>query len=467
MTSDYHSSSPNWCSEEFASVCLGDERLNRRCQALAADLAARPTMPINQACEDWADTKAAYRFFDHAEVTIDSILAPHQQRTVERMSRHQVVLAVQDTSFLNYTHHPKTKGMGAIGTKRQNQRGLVLHSTLVLSATGMPLGVLTQDIRARPLDQPSKTSIECEKQLIEEKESYKWIKAFEQTLALAPAEVEILTICDREADIYDMFAFAEEAEAKLLVRARFNRALVKQPLDKLWPTVEQTAIVGQLQVHVPLSDRQPEREAVVSVRYTSVTPKPPWRPKHKKLPLVTLNAVLVREENPPSDVEEPIEWLLLTNWAINSLDDAAQMIKWYRCRWQIEVFHKVLKSGCSIEECRLQTAERLFPFIALKSVIAWRLHWMTFINRHEPTTACTVVLAEHEWQALYIRIHRTTALPDTPPTARQAVRWIGQLGGFLGRKGDGEPGITVLWRGWQRLQDLADTWYLVKGQTCG
>ena len=467
MFSDHLTSATSWCVEEFAGVDLKDERLNRRCQALAADLATQPTMPINQACEDWADTKAAYRFFDHAQVTVDSILAPHQQQTVGRMSKHPLVLAVQDTSFLNYTHHPKTKGMGAIGTQKQKQRGFVLHSTLALTATGMPLGILTQDIWARPLDQPSKTPAECAQQPIEEKESYKWIKAFRQTLALSPAEVETLTICDREADIYEMFALADQEEAKLLVRARFNRALVDESLGKLWNKVERSAIAGHLQVHVPQSDKQPERNTVVSVRYTTVTLRPPWRPEQKKLPPVTLNAVLVREEDPPADVEEPIEWLLLTNWPVDSFDDAVQIVKWYRCRWQIEVFHKVLKSGCSIEECRLQTAERLFPFIALKSVIAWRLHWMTYVNRHEPTAPCTVVLAEHEWQALYIRIHRTPVLPDTPPTVREAVRWIGRLGGFLGRKRDGEPGITVLWRGWQRLHDLAATWYLVKGQTCG
>lgn len=467
MFSDHQASATSWCAEEFANVDLKDERLNRRCQELAADLAAQPTMPINQACEDWADTKAAYRFFDHAQVTLDSILAPHQQRTVERMSQHPVVLTVQDTSFLNYTHHPKTKGVGAIGTKQQKQRGFGLHSTLALTTTGLPLGVLTQEIWARPLGQPSKTPAECGRQPIEEKESYKWIKAFRQTLALAPTGVRTLTVCDREADIYEMFELADQEEAGLLVRARFNRALVDEFLGKLWAKVEQSAIAGQLRVHVPKSDKQPERDAVVSIRFTNVTLRPPWRPEQKKLPPVTLNAVLVREETPSAAVEEPIEWLLLTNWPVDNFEDAAQIVKWYRCRWQIEVFHKVLKSGCSIEECRLQTSERLFPFIALKSVIAWRLHWMTYVNRHEPATPCTVVLAEHEWQALYMRIHRTTALPDTPPTVREAVRWIGKLGGFLGRKRDGEPGITVIWRGWQRLHDLADTWYLVKEQTYG
>lgn len=467
MYSDHLTSAPNWCDEEFAHVNLTDARLNSRCQSVAAAMTAQPNAPINQACEDWADTKAAYRFFDNDNVTAERILSPHKQRTVERMSQHALVLAVQDTSFLNYTHHPKTEGTGAIGTKKQQQSGFVMHSTLALTAEGLPLGLVTQTIWARPVDQPSKTATECSQQPIEEKESYKWVQAFQEITALPLAETETITICDREADIYEMFVLADEKKAKLLVRANFDRALIDETEQKLRAKVQKAALAGSLKVSIPLSDSQPQREAMLSVRYTTVTLKPPWRPDQKKLPAVTLNAVFIREDNPPDNVEEPIEWLLLTNCPVACLADAVQIVKWYRCRWQIEVFHKVLKSGCVIEECRLQTAERLYPFIALKSVIAWRLHWMTYVNRHQPDAPCTVVLANHEWQALYMRIHRTATLPVEPPTVYQAVRWIGQLGGFLGRKNDAEPGITVIWRGWLRLQDIAATWYLVKERTCG
>jgi len=462
MYSDHLTSAPNWCNEEFANVDMKDARLDSRCQTLAIALAAQPNVPINQACEDWADTKAAYRFFDNDKVTAARVLSPHQQRTVERMSKHRLVLAVQDTSFLNYTHHPKTKKTGPIGNKKKNQSGFVMHSTLALTAAGMPLGILTQQIWARPVDQPSKTPTECRQQPIEEKESHKWIQAFQKTLALSPDQTTTLTICDREADIYEMFALAKDEKAKLLIRSNVDRVLMDKSERKLRAKAEKSPIAGYLKVHIPKSDTQPKRDAVLSIRYTTVTLKPPWRPKQKKLPAVNLTTVLAREDNPPDNVEEPIEWLLLTNCVVDCLEDAMQIVKWYCCRWQIEIFHKVLKSGCVIEDCRLETDERLFPFIALKSVIAWRLHWMTYVNRHEPDMPCTAVLAEHEWQALYMRIHRTSTLPVELPTVHEAVRWIGQLGGFLGRKHDGEPGITVIWRGWQRLQDMAATWYLVK-----
>jgi hypothetical protein len=464
--SDNHVTSDNqWAVEEFAHIELNDARLNRRCQELAVALGQQPDAPINQACEDWADTKAAYRFFDNSKVTPAGIHAPHQQRTVARMSQHSLVLAVQDTTFFNYTHHPHTKGLGAIGNKKQNQRGFGMHSTLAVTPAGTPLGLLAQAFFSRPLDEPSHQPNELRQLPIEEKESYKWIEAFEQTLKLTPAGVEVVTVCDREADIYEMFALAQEKEAKLLVRASADRALVDKGVGKLWEKVERQAIAGQLTVQVPKKQQQAARQATVSVRFTQVSLKPPWRPKKKKLPIVTFNAILVQEENPPDDVDEPIEWLLLTNVPVTDFDDAVRVVAWYCCRWQIEVYHKVIKSGCAVEECRLEMADRLQNYIALMSVIAWRLHWLTYVNRTNPDWPCTAVLTATEWQALYMRIHKTASLPQTPPTVRQAVRWLAQLGGFLGRKGDGEPGVTVIWRGWQRLQDIAATWYLVKEQT--
>ena len=152
---------------------------------------------------------------------------------------------------------------------------------------------------------------------------------------------------------------------------------------------------------------------------------------------------------------------------VTSFLDAVERVRWYRLRWHIEVFHRVLKSGCKVEECRLDQAEELRRYLTLKSVIAWRLFWMIQIARVQPDAACTVVLADHEWQALYVAIHRTSHLPETVPTVRQVVRWIAQLGGFLGRPGDGEPGVTVVWRGWQRLHDLATMWLVLHGEPTG
>jgi hypothetical protein len=464
MFDNLATSDNQWAAEEFAHVELKDGRLNWRCQELASILAQQPEVPINQACEDWADTKAAYRFFANEKVTPERILAPHQGQTVSRISQHPLVLAVQDTTFFTYSHHPYTEELGAIGNKKQKQQGFGMHSTLAVTPTGMPLGLLTQAFFTRPVDEPSHQPNDLHKLPIEEKESYRWLQAFEQTMALSPEGVDVVTVCDREADIYEMFALAQEKAAHLLVRASADRALVDNEARTLWPKVERQAIAGYLTVHITPNQKRAARTAKVSLRFTQVQLKPPWRPKQKKLPIVTLNAILVREDNPPAGVAEPIEWLLLTNTPVATFEAALQVVQWYCTRWQIEIYHKVIKSGCKVEDCRLKTADRLQNYIALMNVVAWRLLWLTYINRAEPNLPCTAILTTIEWESLYMRIHKTSQLPDSIPTVRQAVRWIAQLGGFLGRKADGEPGIVVIWRGWQRLQDIAATWYLVKEQ---
>jgi hypothetical protein len=339
-------------------------------------------------------------------------------------------------------------------------------SWAVVTPSGQPLGILAQTFLERPLGKPAHTPSEVRKQPIEEKESYRWMQAFEKTIALSPAGVQVVTVCDRESDIYKMFVMAQERRASLLVRAADDRCLQDDETEHLWSKAEQQPVKGELSVVITGNDRRKERQATVTLRVCTVNLRPPWRPEQKKLPAITLQAILVKEENPPENLatlgeHEPIEWLLLTNTVINNVEQAAQVVSWYCWRWQIEVFHKIIKSGCRVENSRLQTAKRLQNYITLMSVVAWRLHWLTYINRTEPDLPCTHILTTIEWQALYMRIHKTTQLLSKLPTVRQAVRWIAQLGGFLARKSDGEPGITTIWRGWQRLQDLADTWHIV------
>lgn len=459
----------SWCAEELGAVELGDERLNRRLVETVVRLMAQPQAPINQACEDWAATKGSYRLFRNPKVSGAKILTPHQTQTKRRMQDYPLVLALQDSSYLDYTTHRKTKKLGPIGTPQQNLSGLILHQTMVVTPDGLPLGIIAQEIWARDPDAPVLSDYERRKQPIEQKESYKWITALRETVQHTPADVQVVSVCDREADVYELFVEAEHLQTGLLVRATQDRALLEAETGKIWATVEAAPVSGTLQVHVPAKNQEPKREAIVDVRFCHVTLKPPWRPKRDDrdpLPARGLDVVLVREVNPPTGVT-PLEWLLLTNVPVQSFADAVERVRWYRSRWQIEIYFRVLKSGCHVEECRLGTADRLEHFIALVSVIAWRLYWMTHINRQTPDASCVLVLAEHEWHALYATIHRTTHLPTQPPTVRQAVRWIAQLGGFLARKGDGEPGITVIWRGWQRLHDISTTWLILRKESYG
>ena len=449
--------SRSWCEEEWSGIDIGDKRLNERAKEIATKMSSQPTKPLNQACEDWAETKAAYRLFGNEKVTEEKIREPHQEKTKERMKNYECVLVPQDTSLLNYTSHKKTEGLGSIGTKNQKLKGLVSHNALAITEEGMPLGLLSQKIWARTEAESEMTKAEKQKRPIEEKESYKWLIGLRETAKYTPEGVQAVSICDAEADIYDLFVEADKLNIGLLLRAAQNRLLMDKKDLKLWQQVEQEEIKGHLTIQVPARNGELARQATVSVRFKqTVQPKPP---PHLADTPIKLSAILVLEVDPPTDVT-PVEWRLLSNVVVKSFLDALEQIGWYCKRWQIEVYHKVLKSGCTIEDCRLQTADRLIPYLALSSIIAWRLFWMTHLNRQSPDIPCTAFLAEHEWRALYASTHKTIFPPKNVPTVRQAVHWIAQLGGFLARKGDAQPGPTVLWRGWHRLHDISNTWLL-------
>jgi hypothetical protein len=450
-----------WNETEFEEIRLGDERLNIRAIKLLGQLSAQPQAFINQACEDWAATKAAYRFFDNEGVTPEAILSPHHERVCERMRGQNLVLAIQDTTELDYSAHPKTKGLGPIGNNRDGVQGLLLHMTLAVSAQGLPLGLLTQQIWAREAESRQQ-EYEHRATALKDKESSKWFNALKLTQERAPREAQVVTVCDREADIFEFLLVAAQDRASYVVRAAQDRRLMVKG-ETLWRHLKQCAVAGNLSVEVARKKKEPARTAQVVVRYARVEVRPPQRLKKVRMERwepVWVWAVYVTEENPPQGVT-PLEWMLLTNIEVADFKAAVERIEWYVLRWLIEIYFKILKSGCRVEQALLATDERLKRYLALMSGVAWRLFWLTFVNRQDSEASCRSILTEDEWQALYCKVRKTTVLPAQPPTVREAIRWIAQLGGFLGRKHDGEPGVTVLWRGWQRLNDIVDTWRLL------
>ena len=447
----------DWLEMELSEVSLGDKRLNWRLIDTGKKLAARPSGSINQACDDWADTKASYRLFNNEKTTAEKILLPHQERTKERIAGHERVLAIQDSSYLNYSHHPAKKGMGPIGTTEQNITGMVMHTTLITTCAGLPLGVAGQEIWSRPEEAKQMSPNERRKLPIKEKESNKWLKGLDQAKKVTPDGTKVVNVCDAEADIFELFNHARTLETDILIRAAQDRSVCEPEVGRLWTILGERKIAGHLKVQVPARDNEPKRTAIVAVRHTPVTLRTPQHLR-KNMDDISLYGILVQEVDPPDDVKNPLCWLLLTTIPVLSFDDALERVQWYRQRWQIEVYHKVLKSGCHVERSQLADSQALIPFIALLSIIAWRLFWLTHIRRHDPDAPCTLVLTTPEWQSLYAFHHRTSLLPSEVPTVAQATLWIAQLGGFLNRKHDGQPGVTVLWRGWQRLSDISAAW---------
>ncbi len=452
----------NWSSEEMAGVTLGDKRLNKRAVEVLEKLGKHPSGSIPYGCDEWADTKATYELFKNEKVTAEKLRKPHQDRTWARVREHACVLAAQDTSFLNYSHYKKIEGLGSIGTKEQNLQGIVMHNTMAVTPEGVSLGNLHQMLWVRSEEEQNMTAEEKKNRPIEEKESYKWIESLNVIHENTPEDTLIVSVCDAESDVYELLVEADKIGAKYLIRAAQDRRVLEPEIGKIRTSLFACKPKAHLTIKVSAKKNEPAREARVSVRYRKIKLKAPYRLKEvcpEPLPNLTVYAILVREDNPPSGMT-PVEWVLLTNVTVKQIEDALERIEWYCQRWQIEIFFKVLKSGCRIEHRRLKNFARLQPCIALFSIIAWRIHWLTNVQRIDPTLPCTTALADHEWRALYALATRLATEPSEIPTVGQVVIWIAQLGGFLNRKGDGHPGVTVIWRGWQRLQDSLSMWLI-------
>jgi len=454
-----------WADEEFDGAELGDRRLTRRLKELAGRLSKYPSQSLPEACEDGAHLKAAYRFFANDKVTPAAVLESHVAQTTARLAAEAVVLAVQDTTSLDYTGHPATTGLGVLNDVKH--QGFLVHTTLAITPERVPLGLLAQEVWTRDAASLGKRSTRKQRP-IQEKESQKWLTGLEAVKAAQARcpTARFISVGDREADVYDLFLVERPVGVELLVRAAWDRG-VEEPQAHLWAAVSAAPEAGTLTVIVPRTaaragkPAQPARTAHLTLRFAPVTLRPPRHRAAEHLRSIAITAVWVIETAPPADTR-PIEWLLLTTCPVATAAAAFTLVDYYVCRWSIEVWHKVLKSGCKIEARQLETAERLERCLTLYSIIAWRVLYATLLARVAPDLPCTALLDPDEWQALYCIIHRSPTPPATPPTLRQAVRWIAQLGGFLARASDGEPGPITLWRGFHHLADHTAMYRLLR-----
>ena len=451
-------SDATWAEDEFGHADLGDVRRNARLIQLATVLGAQPSASLPEATDDPATLKATYRFFDNDYVRAEAILASHIQSTTRRMQAVALVLAVQDTTYLDFTDHPHTSGLGPLAAP--SHQGLLAHTTLALTPERVPLGLLQQQVWAR--DKQVRCQQNHKRRPTCDKESQKWLTSLEAVIAARTEcpDTQFVSIGDREADVYDLFLVDRPAGVDLLVRAAQDRK-ADHPEKYLWAAIATAPLAASVTIHIGARAGQVAREASLKIRWQQITLRPPNSRDKDKLPNITVWAVWAIEPRPPTGVEA-VEWLLLTTVPISNTDQALERLAWYAARWGIEVWHKVLKSGCRIEDKQLETAERLQRCLALYSVIAWRILYATMLARVVPDLPCTVLLDADEWQGLYCRIHRLAVAPLKPPTLRQAVGWIAQLGGFLGRKRDGEPGVTVLWKGFQHLVDVTAMYRIMR-----
>jgi hypothetical protein len=461
----------------------GNVKLRKRFQKVLDAMSQKPSLKFPAACKGAPEVKAAYRFLDNEHVTFTTILNPHHEATRTRIAAHAVVLVPQDTTELDLTRpHEVMKDAGPLNDS--TRVGFYNHVSLALTPERLVLGVLDAQVWSRDWGECDKDAqqkrAERRAKSIEDKESFRWVQGYRAACQMAAAapQTQIVSIADSEGDIYEYILEAQTGsgapKASFLIRACQNRAVVlpdevassEEIIRLLREQLACTPVLAQRTLEIRRRDARSQdqrkrkqareaRTAVVEIRAAAVTLRGPARPGGK-LPDVVVHAVLVTEPNVPPGVE-PVEWLLLTDLPIDTRDEVLKIVDYYTCRWQIEVYFRVLKSGCKVEESQLETAARFEPYLGLCLIVAWRVMHLMMLGRDCPELPCDVALDPDEWQAVYATVRKQPP-PEEPPTMQTMVRLIGSLGGWLGRKCDGEPGPKAMWVGMQRMTDLALGW---------
>jgi Transposase Tn5 dimerisation domain/Transposase DNA-binding len=447
---------------------LPDARLHRRLHLLIDQFTAQPNCSIPQATGHRNDMEAAYAFFANTgRVSPAAIVASCRSEALDRLEGCQRVLALQDTTELNFTGLPATDGLGY--TAGSSVRGLLLHSTLLVRPDGLPLGLLTQQLWARDPALKGQTQ-DRHRRVAEDKESFRWRDHAQAARAALPPYLTVVHVADREGDIDDWLAAPRPAATHLLIRvAQAHRIVVHGPEGtegKLAAVVRAQAPLGRHTVEVPRADDRPARRAVLTLRVAAVQVQPPQNaPRRAQLRPVPVWVVEAVEEDPPAG-EKPVCWRLVSTEPITTLEEAIRAVTEYVCRWRIERFHYVLKQGCAVEHLQLETAARLAHAVAVYSQVAVRLLRLTYLARVEPETPVAQEFTRDEVRVLEGCRQRQEKRPEARVrTIAEAVRVIARLGGHLGRKKDGPPGAKVLWRGLRSLHDRVQGYQIARSRS--
>jgi hypothetical protein len=347
-----------------------------------------------------------------------------------------------------------SKGLGTL--KETEKQEVFLHPTIAITPDRLCLGVIGADIWTREEKSPRKERLHSP---INEKESSRWLNGYQMACEVSGSvpETLIVNIAVRVGDIYEWFLETEEyspdTRSGWIIRAAQDRLLdtTDKKTKKIWKKLEKQPALGTVKFDMPASGNRKAREVEQTIRASHIILKAPYRPGYK-FKNVKVNAVLERYENPPIG-EEPIEWLLITSLPVDSLEAAVTVLEWYTCRWEIEIFFRVLKSGCQVEKLQLEKPERLEPCLAIYMIIAWRVLFITMFGRSYPELDCELIFDSKEWQAVHLVLNQTP-LPLIPPSIGEIIPMIGRLGGHLGRKHDGPPGPKSIWIGLQRMRDF-------------
>jgi len=446
----------------FSQSNFCDKRLDKRFLKIIEEFQKNPQAILSHVIQNSHQCKAAYRFFNNHQISKDKLLKSHHNGLIHFLKSNDgigEILEIQDTTKCDFTDHPKTAGMGKLGSKKDNRKGMECHTSLIVTTDGLALGIGSMDLWSRN-EIKGNGQKNIRKIPIEEKESFKWFKAIDGFDTKNLSNLQRIIIGDREADFYEFTDFICATDKKMVIRLRWDRKTEDGIMIK--EALKNTKAMGFTKVKIKskggIKTAREEREIELAVSYSNLTVCAPKNIDkstihNEKLKLTIIHA---REVNPENN-EEPLEWYLITNVEVNDLDDALKIIRWYSYRWLVEEFHKILKAGIKIEEARLSEKPRLEKLIVFLSVIAVQILWMTRVNRIDPEAPVESILSEDEMEVLLKHAQKKTQKKIN--TVDDAVRYIANLGGFKGRKSDGNPGLLTLWRGLIKFYDIMDGYF--------
>ena len=451
-----------WAQNEFAYAELGDPRRVKRLVNIATKLAANPGGTLPQAFPDWAELKAAYRFFDNPAVDFERVLQPHLERTRLACREPGEYLIIEDSSDLDYSPHRKTQGLGVIGDGQG--RGFELHSALAVRVEawtleqrpeGQVVGLFDQQCR-RPRPAPKGES--RRERLKRPRKSSWWAEAF-RGVGRPPSGCRWIYLADRESDFYEPIQICQQWGIDFIIRGFQDRRLADEA-GRLREALARAPVLGQSTVELRSRGGEPARTAIVELRSVQVDLDGPWRPGGWQDPLRGVTVVEVQEVQAPEGVEEPLHWVLLTSLPCSTLAEARRIVGRYAARWWVEEYHKALKSGAGVEDSQLERAGRLEPLIAVLAVVAVRLLNTKMLARSRPEGS--EARQSFGPEALAI-LEKRFGRPKGGWSNRNVLVATARLGGFLARKHDGMPGWQTIWRGWQRLMWMCEGLEILSG----
>lgn len=450
-------------SNEFLNVDFSDERLNERFYKIAESFMKYPGSRIMESFDTIKEAKAAYRFLSNPKVSTEIIQKSHRDAINQRCLDVKELFAIQDTCYINFSHHGESKkDICELSSADRIHKlpGVVLHNTLLTNELGVPIGIYDhQTINRQELRE--KDVGPCVP--IQEKESYRWIEATETLKGNLPEKLKVTIIGDREADIFKLLSFIQDIEYNFVVRVCYDRRIADSSPDeeeillkKLYEKLKETDWNGHFELEIYDQKTKKNRTANFKIKYTEVYIRAPSYVTRTLKGMIKATVIEINEVN-----GQKINWKIITNRKVESVEDGIEIVKLYKRRWVIEEYHKILKSGCKIESCRLETFSRIQNYLGIVSVVAVKLLTLTKYSRSNPDLPCEVILEKTEWQALVLMTSERPNLTKIP-TLKEATLLIARLGGFLGRKGDGNPGVQIMWRGWKRLENYHEVFLKLK-----